>query len=164
MTVGSWAMNVIGTKFGGLILSKPRRLLNPSSADAVSMCMRPPFSNGHATLSSSTPPGTRSTSSRQTQPQPPHAQARAPRPGLPTSSAAALGLERGLTTLQAGHDHSSGRAKQLTYNTHPLYRYIGVHTSGDLTGQGLKQHGASWYLTAPNGKKIDDSSALNRIC
>ena len=45
--------------------------------------------------------------------------------------------------------------RQVTYNGHPLYYYVGDKKSGDSTGQGLDQFGAGWYVVAPNGNKID---------
>jgi len=44
---------------------------------------------------------------------------------------------------------------QVTYNGHPLYRYIGDTRPGTTNGEGSKAFGASWYVVKPNGKKID---------
>jgi predicted lipoprotein with Yx(FWY)xxD motif len=46
--------------------------------------------------------------------------------------------------------------KQVTYAGHPLYRYAGDNQPGDITGQGLDQFGAKWYVLGPDGSKIDD--------
>ncbi|HZZ99184.1 MAG TPA: hypothetical protein VFK07_00535 [Candidatus Paceibacterota bacterium] len=35
---------------------------------------------------------------------------------------------------------------QVTYNGQPLYFYVGDHTSGDITGQGV---GGVWYVVKP---------------
>jgi predicted lipoprotein with Yx(FWY)xxD motif len=43
---------------------------------------------------------------------------------------------------------------QVTYGGHPLYRYAGDQRPGDITGQGLDQYGAKWYVVAPNGSMI----------
>jgi predicted lipoprotein with Yx(FWY)xxD motif len=43
---------------------------------------------------------------------------------------------------------------QVTYAGHPLYRYAGDNQPGDITGQGLDQYGAEWYVLGPNGSKI----------
>jgi predicted lipoprotein with Yx(FWY)xxD motif len=43
---------------------------------------------------------------------------------------------------------------QVTYGGHPLYRYVGDNQPGDITGQGLDQYGAEWYVLGPDGSKI----------
>jgi len=45
--------------------------------------------------------------------------------------------------------------RQVTYGGHPLYRYAGDNAPGDLTGQGLDQFGAKWYVLGPSGSEID---------
>jgi predicted lipoprotein with Yx(FWY)xxD motif len=45
--------------------------------------------------------------------------------------------------------------QQVTYNGHPLYYFAGDKAPGDVRGQGLNQFGASWYVVAPGGDKID---------
>jgi predicted lipoprotein with Yx(FWY)xxD motif len=46
--------------------------------------------------------------------------------------------------------------RQVTYNGHPLYYYVGDQKPGDTAGQGLKQFGAAWYVLAATGNKIDN--------
>ena len=45
--------------------------------------------------------------------------------------------------------------RQVTYNHHPLYRYVGDRQRGDAHGQGLDQFGAGWYVVTAAGEKID---------
>jgi predicted lipoprotein with Yx(FWY)xxD motif len=47
--------------------------------------------------------------------------------------------------------------KQVTYSGHPLYFYTRDGDVGDAYGAGIKSFGASWYVLAPSGKKIDNS-------
>ena len=49
-----------------------------------------------------------------------------------------------------------GGKRQVTYDGHPLYYYVGDRKPGDATGEGLKQFGAKWYVLAANGSKIDN--------
>jgi predicted lipoprotein with Yx(FWY)xxD motif len=49
----------------------------------------------------------------------------------------------------------SDGTRQVAYDGHPLYYYAGDRKSGDSHGQGLDQFGASWYVVAPGGNKID---------
>jgi predicted lipoprotein with Yx(FWY)xxD motif len=46
---------------------------------------------------------------------------------------------------------------QVTYHGHPLYFFLKDKDSGDAYGQGVKAFGASWYVLAPSGEKIDKS-------
>jgi predicted lipoprotein with Yx(FWY)xxD motif len=69
----------------------------------------------------------------------------------------------------SGHPRASGQAMsshlgtitrpdgtmQVTYNGHPLYLYAKDKDDGDTYGQGLKSFGASWYVLAPSGSKVD---------
>ena len=49
----------------------------------------------------------------------------------------------------------SDGTRQVTYDGHPLYYYVGDKKAGDSTGQGLDQFGAAWYVVTPEGSKID---------
>lgn len=45
-------------------------------------------------------------------------------------------------------------SKQVTYNGHPLYYYIGDHNPGSVSGQRLNQFGALWYVLSPSGNAV----------
>jgi predicted lipoprotein with Yx(FWY)xxD motif len=45
----------------------------------------------------------------------------------------------------------------VTYKGHPLYYFIKDKDAGDSYGQGSHAFGASWYVLAPSGKKVDNS-------
>jgi predicted lipoprotein with Yx(FWY)xxD motif len=62
----------------------------------------------------------------------------------------------GLTADEIGTTKRSDGERQLTYNGHPLYRYAADRKPGDVTGQGLDQFGAKWYVLNASGAKIDD--------
>lgn len=47
--------------------------------------------------------------------------------------------------------------KQVTYKGHPLYYFVKDGDAGDAYGQGVKGFGASWYVLAPSGHKVDNS-------
>jgi predicted lipoprotein with Yx(FWY)xxD motif len=49
--------------------------------------------------------------------------------------------------------------KQATYAGHPLYYYAGDQKAGDITGQGLQDFGATWWLVTPSGQAITKSAA-----
>jgi predicted lipoprotein with Yx(FWY)xxD motif len=70
--------------------------------------------------------------------------------GSPQSSASAVAADLGTITRSDG-------SKQVTYKGHPLYYFIKDKDAGDAYGQGAKAFGASWYVLAPSGNKIDPS-------
>ena len=68
------------------------------------------------------------------------------------------GQAMGSATIQQGLIDSVARpdgTRQVTYDGHPLYYYVGDKEPGHAAGQGLNQFGAAWYVVAPSGKKID---------
>ena len=65
---------------------------------------------------------------------------------------AGTGASGGLIGTTARGDGTS----QGTYGGHPLYYFVGDKAPGDLTGQGIDQFGAKWYVVDKAGKKIDN--------
>ena len=47
----------------------------------------------------------------------------------------------------------SDGTKQVSYNGHPLYLYIGDKKPGDVTGQGVTAFGAAWFALTPSGNQ-----------
>ncbi len=72
--------------------------------------------------------------------------------GGPQSGAGASGALLGTTARTDG-------TTEVTYGGHPLYYFIADRKAGDMTGQGIDQFGAKWYVLAPSGKKIDTEHA-----
>ena len=50
---------------------------------------------------------------------------------------------------------SNGK-KQVTYNGHPLYRFVQDTRPGQVKGQDTNFFGGGWYVISPSGKKIGD--------
>ena len=48
---------------------------------------------------------------------------------------------------------------QVTYNGHPLYRFISDTKPGDTTGEGSTAFGAGWDVLSPAGDKIEKPGA-----
>jgi predicted lipoprotein with Yx(FWY)xxD motif len=42
----------------------------------------------------------------------------------------------------------------VTYGGHPLYYYAPDSKQGQITGQGLDQFGAPWWVLSPSGREI----------
>jgi predicted lipoprotein with Yx(FWY)xxD motif len=56
---------------------------------------------------------------------------------------------------QLGTTKRTDGTTEVTYHGHPLYYYAGDSNPGDITGQGLNQFGAKWYVVARDGSKVD---------
>ncbi len=65
----------------------------------------------------------------------------------------------GVLASRLGTTKRKDGTTEVTYNGHPLYYYAGDAKPGDITGQGLNQFGAKWYLVDRRGKKIDNGGA-----
>jgi predicted lipoprotein with Yx(FWY)xxD motif len=65
----------------------------------------------------------------------------------------------GAVAADIGTIAGPGGARQVTYNGHPLYYYVGDHQSGNTAGQGLNQFGALWYVLSPNGNAVTSAPA-----
>jgi predicted lipoprotein with Yx(FWY)xxD motif len=74
----------------------------------------------------------------------------------PATAATAPHTAGAASAALLGTVRRSDGAAQLTYNGHPLYYYAGDAGPGDVTGQGLRQFGAKWYVLGPGGNKIDN--------
>jgi predicted lipoprotein with Yx(FWY)xxD motif len=48
----------------------------------------------------------------------------------------------------------SDGTKQVTYDGHPLYYFVGDSAAGQTNGQGSDNFGAKWWLVAPSGAEI----------
>jgi predicted lipoprotein with Yx(FWY)xxD motif len=70
--------------------------------------------------------------------------------GAPVAFGEAVAADLGTVTRPDG-------LKQVTYHGHPLYFFVQDKATGQASGQGSKAFGASWYVLAPSGKKIDKS-------
>ena len=64
--------------------------------------------------------------------------------GKPTVGGGAAASELGTTQRSDGQ-------REVTYNGHPLYTYIGDSKPGDVNGQGLTAFGAAWFALSPSG-------------
>jgi predicted lipoprotein with Yx(FWY)xxD motif len=49
-----------------------------------------------------------------------------------------------------------GGGRQVAYDGHPLYLFVGDAKAGQTKGQGSHAFGAGWYVVAPSGEEIDD--------
>jgi predicted lipoprotein with Yx(FWY)xxD motif len=73
-------------------------------------------------------------------------------PPLPATGNPTAGT--GLTASKLGTTTRSGGNRQLTYNGHPLYLYVGDKKPGDVNGQGVTAFGAAWFALSPAGNQV----------
>ena len=62
----------------------------------------------------------------------------------------------GVKTSLLGTIKRSNGKKQVTYNGHPLYRFVQDTKAGLTKGQDTHFFGGGWYVISPSGKKIGD--------
>jgi predicted lipoprotein with Yx(FWY)xxD motif len=43
---------------------------------------------------------------------------------------------------------------QVTYNSHPLYLFVGDKKAGDTNGEGVSAFGGSWFAVSPAGNQV----------
>jgi predicted lipoprotein with Yx(FWY)xxD motif len=67
----------------------------------------------------------------------------------PAAAGSAIAADLGTISRSDG-------TRQVTDKGHPLYYFVRDKDSSDAYGQGVKAFGASWYVLAPTGKKIDN--------
>jgi predicted lipoprotein with Yx(FWY)xxD motif len=74
----------------------------------------------------------------------------------------------GAVTASGGADKADlstitrpGGAKQVTYDGHPLYYFVGDTGAGQVNGQGSDSFGAKWWLVAPAGTSITGSVTVS---
>jgi predicted lipoprotein with Yx(FWY)xxD motif len=75
----------------------------------------------------------------------------------PVVTKAAPVASGGVQASDLGTITRSNGSKQVTYNGHPLYYFVGDKSSGTWHGQGSNGFGAKWWLVAPSGSAITAS-------
>ena len=75
-------------------------------------------------------------------------------------------LAHGKTTVGGGVNASlvktttrSNGAAQVTYNGHPLYRFVQDQSPGDTNGEGLSAFGGTWFAVSPTGNRVSSTSS-----
>ena len=61
---------------------------------------------------------------------------------------------RGVKSSLLGTTTRTDGKPQVTYNGHPLYRYVGDQSAGDTNGQGVVAFGAGWYALTAAGSQV----------
>ena len=72
--------------------------------------------------------------------------------GRPVASTGVKGSKLGTTRRSDGK-------KQVVYNGHPLYRFVGDKKPGNTNGQGLTAFGARWFTLTPSGNQAPASAS-----
>jgi predicted lipoprotein with Yx(FWY)xxD motif len=74
--------------------------------------------------------------------------------GQPTVAGDAQSSDLGTITRSDG-------TKQVTYDGHPLYYFVGDTGPGTDKGQGVDGFGAKWWLVAPSGSSITTAVTIS---
>jgi predicted lipoprotein with Yx(FWY)xxD motif len=61
--------------------------------------------------------------------------------------------------VSAGQIGTIAATRQITYNGHPLYYYVGDNHPGQIAGQGLNEFGARWYVVSGGGAAITSAAS-----
>jgi predicted lipoprotein with Yx(FWY)xxD motif len=61
--------------------------------------------------------------------------------------------------VSAGRIGTIAGTKQITFNGHPLYYYVGDRNPGQTAGQGLNEFGARWYVLSSRGVAITSAAS-----
>lgn len=67
----------------------------------------------------------------------------------------------GVTASDLGTITRSDGTRQVTYDGHPLYYFVGDTGPGTDKGQGLDAFGAKWWLVAPSGSSITSAVTIS---
>jgi predicted lipoprotein with Yx(FWY)xxD motif len=78
-------------------------------------------------------------------------------PPLLTTSTHVVGT--GVKTSLLGTTKRTGGKLQVTYNGHPLYRFLKDTKPGQASGQGLNLSGGLWWVMSPAGTVIKKTAA-----
>ena len=71
--------------------------------------------------------------------------------GKPTAGTGVNASLLGVTVRRDGK-------RQVTYNGHPLYTYVGDGAAGKTSGEGLNLSGGLWWIVSPAGKAVKNTA------
>lgn len=75
----------------------------------------------------------------------------------PVTASGTVTAAGGAKSSDLGTITRSDGSKQVTYDKHPLYYFVGDSGPGKATGQGSDEFGAKWWLVAPSGSDVTAS-------
>ena len=64
----------------------------------------------------------------------------------------------GVQMAKLGRTTNPSGVRQVTYNGHPLYYYVGDTKPGSTRGQALNEFGALWYVLRPAGNAVTSAA------
>ena len=77
----------------------------------------------------------------------------------PVPATGTLTAAGGAKASDLGTITRSGGTRQVTYDGHPLYYFVGDSAAGQTNGQGSDNFGAKWWLVAPSGAALTKASS-----
>jgi len=79
----------------------------------------------------------------------------------PVTATGAVTASGGVSASELGTITRSDGTKQVTYDGHPLYYFVGDSNPGTDSGQGSNSFGAKWWLVAPSGSAITSAVTVS---
>jgi predicted lipoprotein with Yx(FWY)xxD motif len=67
----------------------------------------------------------------------------------------------GANASLVGTTTRSDGTSQVTYNGHPLYRFVKDTAPGQTNGEGLTAFGGSWFAVSPAGKRVSKPASTS---
>ena len=65
----------------------------------------------------------------------------------------------GTMAAKLGTTPRSDGVRQVTYNGHPVYLFIGDRQAGDTNGQGINAFGGGWFAVDPAGNQVSGTGS-----
>jgi len=78
-------------------------------------------------------------------------------PPMIADKAATIDAMHGAIASLTGSTTRKDGSVQVTYNSHPLYYFVGDKNPGEIECQAVVNFGAAWYVVDPNGNAITKS-------
>jgi predicted lipoprotein with Yx(FWY)xxD motif len=79
----------------------------------------------------------------------------------PVTATGAVTASGGVNASDLGTITRSDGTKQVTYDGHPLYYFVGDSGPGTDSGQSSNSFGAKWWLVAPSGSAITSAVTVS---
>jgi predicted lipoprotein with Yx(FWY)xxD motif len=73
-------------------------------------------------------------------------------PPLHANSTPTVGQGANASTVTTTRRHDG--TSQVSYNSHPLYLFVGDKNAGDANGEGVNAFGGSWFAVSPAGNQV----------
>jgi predicted lipoprotein with Yx(FWY)xxD motif len=77
----------------------------------------------------------------------------------PATAPAKPTVAKGISKSKLKVIKRAGGSRQLSYNGHPLYRFVGDSKAGDTNGDGVTAFGGTWHVLSKSGAIVTKAPA-----